>query len=149
MELATQPFLGVHIPAQGESVQPPREKTILLLCVKRNQSFKICLGKNIRSEGVWLFTLQSSCEKVACFIFAVIGEYKLCEMGEKWFVARTQLCAQGVFPDASLLLAQSFLLDEEGILSRGKAQNRKGGRSSEWMCRTGSEWDAHEVECKC
>lgn len=129
----------------------PGEKPTLLLWVKRNQSFKIYLEEKMCSEGFWLFTLQSSCEKEQFgFNFAVIGEYKLCEMGEKGFVERTAVVCSRCFSRCeSPPSPELFYWMRSGVLSRGQAQNGKGGRSSEWMCRTGSEWDAHEEECKC
>lgn len=125
------PSLGCTFLAREGQSSLPKEKMTLLLWVKRNQSFKIYLGKK-RSEGFWLFTLPCSCEKEQFgFNFAVIGEYKLCEMWEKGFVERMQLFAQGVFPDAILLLAQSFAIGWGGNPLKTESTKWKGWKKQQ------------------
>jgi len=80
----------------------------------------------------------------------VLGEYKPSELGEKGFVERTiAVCSRCFSGGAPPPIWELFNWMRKGVLSRGRARNGKGGRSSEWMCGTGSEWDAHEAECKC
>lgn len=128
-----------------------RGELSLLLWVKWIQSLKIYLGKKMFSVGFWLFTLQSSWEKEQfVFNFAVLGEYKLCELGEKGFVEKmTAVCSRCFSECVSPPSWGLFDWMRKGVLSWGRPWNGKGRRSGEWMCRTGSEWDAQEVECKC
>lgn len=128
-----------------------RGELTLLLWVKWNQSLKIYLGEKMCSGGFWLFALQSSWEKEQfVFNFAVLGEYKLWEPGEKGFVERMiAVCSRCFSGCMSPPSQEPFSWMRRGVLSRGRAWNGKSGRSSEWMCRTSSEWDAHEAECKC
>lgn len=67
------PSLGCTFLAREGQSSLPKAKMTLLLWVKRNQNFKIYLGKKC-SGGFLLFTLPCSCEKEQFgFNFAVIG----------------------------------------------------------------------------
>lgn len=125
-----------------------RAELTLFLWVKRKQSLKIYLGEK---PGFWLFTLQRSWEKEEfVFNFAVLGEWKVCELGKKGFVERTiAVCSRCSSGSRSAPRWEVFNCMRSWVRSRGRTWNAKGGRSREWMCRTGSEWDAHEAECKC
>lgn len=119
--------LGCTFLAREGQSSLPKAKMTLLLWVKRNQNFKIYLGKKC-SGGFLLFTLPCSCEKEQFgFNFAVIGWVQTM-WNVKVFVERMQLFAQGVFPDAILLLAQSFSTGWGGNPLKRESTKWKGGK---------------------